>query len=119
MDERLAKIQEHARQLLEKIPPSKPAEPLEPEIEGDWRQLTDRKWEFRKNGIVLATIFHKPINNKFSLWFKTPDLYAKTHMHAADTYLFDTREDAMSNFLTLLEEHAGPWVAAVNELLNG
>lgn len=108
---KLKKIQELSMKNLEADEvTSKP--PMEPEVDGRWRQLSERKWEFRKNGIVMATIFHKP-NGKFSLFCKTPDLYKKTHQVAADTFLFDTYESAVSSFTELLRERALAWCIAV------
>lgn len=109
--EKLKKIQEQSMKNLETEVPSL-KQPMEPEVDGRWRQLSERKWEFRKNGIVLSTIFHKP-NGKFSLFYKTPDMYKKTHQVAADTFLFDTYDEAVARFPELLRERALGWCLAI------
>lgn len=113
--EKLKKIQEYAVNHLEADASMSP-EPIEPEVNGKWRRLTDRKWEFRYHNIVLATIFHKP-NNKFSLFCKTPDMYDKVHRVAADTFLFNSFEEASQQFLVLLKDRSLQWCYAVIDLL--
>lgn len=115
--DKLRKIQELAMHNLEKENTISHS-PLEPEVNGKWRRLTERKWEFRYNNIVLGTIFHKPTNDKFSLFLKTPDLYKKVHQIAADTFMFDNFEEAALQLFILLRERAEPWCYAVIGMLN-
>jgi len=114
-NERLSRIQQHALDQLEKS--NQIQEPLEPEVNGRWRRLSERKWEFRFNDIVLATIFHKP-NDKFSLFCPTPNLYKKVHQVAADTFLFDSFEEASTQFPVILEKLASKWCISVLQYLD-
>lgn len=107
------KIQEFANKQLEAEQTAKPF--LEPEMDGVWRRLTERKWEYRQDGIVLATIFHKP-NNKFSLFVPSPNFYKKVHQLVADTFLFDTFDEAVLGLRKSLND-AKPWISAVNMFL--
>lgn len=81
-----------------------------------WRLLRERKWEFRSNNIVLATIFRKP-TDKFSLWFKTPMLYAKLIDVIGTTYQYDSFEEATDAFQKLIKSTTD-WCHAVLHCVN-
>ena len=109
------KVEEFAHKAMEETP-SVPSESMEPEVDGKWRQLNSRKWEFRWNGLVLATIFHKP-NNKYSLWYKVPNLYEKVIQNVALTFLFDSFEEAKNSFPRILRERMKIWCETVLDFL--
>lgn len=115
MNEKTKKIEEFALKSLESE--SRSSAPIEPVVDGRWRKLNDRKWEFRYNNVVLATIFHKP-NNTYSLFIVSPNFYQKVHMTAADTPVFDSFGEAADQFIALLKERAVPWCNAVLGLVS-
>ncbi len=113
-----AKIEQFAKDALTRGPVEGkgPSKFLEPEVEGRWRRLTDRKWEFRLNGIVMATIFHKP-SGQHSLWFKVPDLSQKVHQLVSESFLFDTFDEADQGLKKILEERASEWCRNVLQII--
>lgn len=79
----------------------------------------DRKWELKHNGVVLATIFHKPNHPKvhkgrdmFSLYVASPKIYDR-YSEVSRTHLFETFEEAAKAFDKLTEEQALPWAEAL------
>ncbi len=79
----------------------------------------DRKWELKHNGMVLATIFHKPNHpkvvkgrDKYSLYVASPKVYER-YSEVSRTYMFDTFEEATEAFDKLSEEHVLPWAEAL------
>ena len=79
----------------------------------------DRKWELKHNGVVLATIFHKPNHpkvmngrDKFSLYISSPKVYDR-FSEVSRTHLFDTLEEAQAAFEKLAKEQVLPWALAV------
>ncbi len=67
-----------------------------------WKKIEERKWELKHDDVVLATIFHKPTNDKYSLWFKTPMIYEEVKHILSTTYQYDSFEDAKDSFRKLL-----------------
>ena len=60
---------------------------------GEWIQLDEKKWEFRTDQAVIATIYHKPGNDKFSLWFCSPMIFAGDLSFPFRTHQYETIED--------------------------
>lgn len=108
--DRLQNIQEYANKCLESHDVKKHSV-IEPPVNGCWRKLSDRKWEFRYNDLVLATIFCKP-DNQYSLFIKPPNFYKKIHMIAADTHVFSSFDEAKNGFTKMLKE-SFEWCSAV------
>lgn len=80
-----------------------------------WTKIQERKWELKSSdGVVMATIFHKPMNNKFSLWVSSPRIFEKLS-NPGITYRFDSLEAAQSAFEHLSKEKALPWCKAMLE----
>ena len=84
-------------------------------IRPEWKKIQDRKWELKTDeGVVLGTIFHKPLNKKFSLWVSSPLIFAKTG-NMGVTHRFETFDEAAEAFDTLCQEKAIPWCKAIVE----
>ena len=83
----------------------------------EWFPINERKQGFWINGLLIATIFHKPIG-KFSLWFKTPMIYKEIGLFTFETYQFDTAEEAKQQFPILLKQNTYDWCVGVMEFLN-
>jgi len=79
-----------------------------------WTKIKDRKWELKHNGIVLATIYHRPTDNMWSLYVSSPVIYS-THQVIGKTYQYSTMRDAQQAFLDLCKEKAVPWCSAMVE----
>jgi len=114
-----AKIEKFARDALTRGPVKNKntRKFLEPEVNGKWRRLTDRKWEFRWNEIVMATIFHKPFG-QYSLWLKVPDLSQKIHQFVAESFVFDTFDKADQGMKTILADRAVLWCNNVLQIVD-
>jgi len=96
---KLNELREAAFKHLEQpLPTSKKGEKDTNIYPDGWRIVRERKWEFRSNNLVLATVFHKP-NDKFSLWFKTPMIYYKLTDVIATTYMYDSLEASQKAFV--------------------
>lgn len=87
-------------------------------VDGAWNAISARKWEFRFNGVVLGTIFHKPVTNRYSLWVSVPVVVQKVHSFTYETYQFDTFNEAEVGFRKVLLEKCMPWCKSVIEFLN-
>lgn len=76
----------------------------------EWTKIpnNDRKWELKRNDIVLATIYHKPLNEKYSLYVSAPFIFAKPG-NMGITHQFETLEEAKEQFVVLCKEKALPW----------
>ena len=82
----------------------------------EWKKIQDRKWELKDdNGVVMATIFHKPMKDRFSLWVSAPRIFAKASSAGVVTHQFDTLEQAQDAFEHLCKELALPWCKAILE----
>jgi hypothetical protein len=84
----------------------------------EWIQLPEndlsgKKWELRVNDVVLGTIYGKPRSGKYSLYFANPIIVKKFHHMFADSYEFDTFEEAQAKFKELLSRKAVAWARAV------
>ena len=79
-----------------------------------WKKIEDRKWELKNNNRVIATIFHKPTNKKYSLYISCPKVYKKMISEIFETHQFDTLEEAKKECDILLLEIVHPW--AINVL---
>lgn len=115
-EEILRKLQEATFAHLERDLPKKKKEDVNAVYPDGWRLVRDRKWEFRINNIVLATIFHKP-DDKFSLWFKTPLIYAKLIEVIGTTYQYDSLDKAQNGFSSLISS-VSDWCVAVLKYIN-
>jgi len=115
-EEILRKLQEATFAHLERDLPQKKKEDINAVHPDGWRSVRDRKWEFRINNIVLATIFHKP-DDKFSLWFKTPLIYEKLIEVIGTTYQYDSLNKAQSGFNSLICSMSD-WCVAVLKYIN-
>jgi hypothetical protein len=82
-----------------------------------WNQLDDRKWELKHGDRTLATIFHKPTNDRFSLFVCAPKTYRKIISIAADSYHFDTLEEAQQGFKKIILEDVAPYCRSILEWL--
>ncbi len=74
-----------------------------------WSQIADRKWELKFNETILATIYEKPINNKFSVYFSVPKIFAKLTMESFTTHQFASLEEAKEQCVNLYHEKAEQW----------
>jgi len=116
-EEILEKLQQATFAHLERdIPKKSNQENDNTAHEDGWQLIRKRKWEFRSNNIVLATIFHKP-TDKFSLWFKTPMLYAKLIDVIGTTYQYNSFEEATQGFQNLMCS-TEVWCNAVLKYIN-
>ena len=83
----------------------------------EWNQLNERKWELKCQDIVLATIYCKPQNSKFSLYVASPKVY-KTFNEMSVTHQYDTLEEAQEALKGFLNEDVMPWAEAVVEYIS-
>lgn len=85
-----------------------------------WKQISDRKWELKKDDLVLATIFHKPVTDEFSLFVQSPPTYRKIINIAAKTYLYKSLDEAQQGFVEILTDRVAPYartmLAALSEI---
>ncbi len=84
----------------------------------DWNKLDDRKWDLKCQDKVLATIYCKPMNGKFSLYISSPKVY-KSFSEMSKTYQYDTLEEAQEAFDVFIKEDVLPWAEAVAEYVSG
>ena len=81
----------------------------------EWKKIQERKWELKNDdGVVMATIFHKPLDKRFSLWVSSPRIFAKLS-NPGITHRLDTLEEAQESFENLCKEQALPWCKAILE----
>lgn len=84
-----------------------------------WIKLTERKWELKHNGKVLATIFHKP-TGKFSVYVSTPLIYQHKPKPSVigKTYMFDSFELAQAGCDYLLKTQVLEWCTVIVDYYN-
>ena len=78
--------------------------------------IDDRKWELKHNGVVLGTIYHKPLGGKYSVWISTPlvfDQSKRKYSLIGQTYQLDNLEQAKEKFDELLNSQVAAWATAV------
>lgn len=78
-------------------------------------EVNDRKWELKYDGVLLATIFHKP-TGKYSLWVSVPMIFDESNRKInliAQTYLYSSLEEAKEGFKLHLQERILPWCKSV------
>jgi len=81
----------------------------------EWKKIEERKWELKSDdGVVMATIFHKPLNKKYSLWVSSPRIFAKLS-NPGITHRLDTLEEAQEAFEVFCKKQAMPWCKAIVE----
>ena len=84
----------------------------------NWELIEENKWAIKVNDIVIGTIYHKPINKKYSLWIPSPLIVKKVHSVATESYQYDTFEEAAQQMRVFLTERVKPWAEASIESLN-
>lgn len=75
-------------------------------------EINDRKWELKRNDVVLGTIYHQAADGKYSLWVSSPLIY-QVLPFAGKTHKFDTLQSAQEGFYLLCKEKALPWCREV------
>ena len=82
-----------------------------------WKKLEKeeigQKWVIEFNDILLASIFHKQSNNKFSVYVYTPMIFEKVLPMVGQTWLLDTFEEAQKLCEKELENTVVPWAKAM------
>ena len=78
-------------------------------------KINERKWELKHNGILLATIFHKP-TDQYSLWVSVPMIFDESKRKInliAQTYLYNSLVEAKAGFERHIKLSINPWCSAV------
>jgi hypothetical protein len=74
-----------------------------------WKKVKDRKWEMKLGDRVVATIFHRPQDDKYSLFVAAPKTYRKVRFIDAESHFFDSFESAVAGLADIIKNEIAPY----------
>ena len=86
----------------------------------EWKRIENfdgEKYELKHNGSLLGTIYHKPKNGKFAVWFSSPIIVKKMTSMLSESHEFKTLDEAKQQFDIILREKILGWANSVIDYL--